>query len=442
MLRRCVATFARARNPARACADVDKWLKTTSSVTALKNEGLYSAHNYKPVPVVFAKAVGCVVTDPEGKKYIDCLSGYGAVSHGHLHPSLVKAALSQLKVCSLSSRAFHSKNFGVYAKFMTEYFGYDRLLPMNTGAEGVETALKMARKWGYKVKGIPQDQAILVSCTNCFHGRTFGTISLSDDPDSFGNYGPLLPGLLRVEYGDAKQLEEVFKKHGKHICGFIAEPIQGEAGVVLPPKGYFKEVRRLCTKHNILFIADEVQSGIGRSGKMLAIEHEKVRPDVVVLAKALGGGILPVAAVLADEEVMGVFEPGTHGSTFGGNPLANAVAIAALQTMLKERLPQRSAAMGRVLLRGLQKLQLKNKDIIQEVRGRGLFAAIEFKHDFLDGHSATSFAKILASHGVLAKGTHGHTLRLSPPLVITHGQLDAILKALERSVAELRRLSA
>jgi ornithine--oxo-acid transaminase len=440
MLRRSFALVARA-NPARACAEVDGWLKNTTSKSALNNEKSFSAHNYRPVPVVFSKASGCKVTDPEGKTYIDCLSGYGAVSHGHLHPTVVKTAIEQLKKCTLSSRAFHSKNFGVYAKFITRFFGYERVLPMNTGAEGVETAMKLARKWGYMIKGIPKDQAIIVGCNNCFHGRTFGAISLSDDPDSYGNYGPLLPGLMRVDFGNAEQLAKVFEKHGKNICAFIAEPLQGEAGVIIPPKGFFKEVRRLCTKHRILFIADEVQSGIGRSGKMLAIEHEKVRPDVVVMAKALGAGILPVAAVLADTAVMKVIEPGTHGSTFGGNPLANAVAIASLQVMHRERLPQRSLAMGKLLLAKLEELKQKNPDVIKEVRGRGLFAAIEFKHDFVHGEAAMKYSKILAKHGILAKGTHGHTLRISPPLIIDEKVIDAIAVALERGLVDLRALT-
>lgn len=439
MLRRSVASCARA-NPARACADVNRWLKRVTTDGALKSEQACSAQNYRPVPVVFAKASGCTVTDPEGKKYIDCLSGYGAVSQGHLHPKIIKAAVDQLRKCSLSSRAFHSQNFGVYAKFITTFFGYDRVLPMNTGAEAMETSLKLARKWGYMVKGIAKDQALIVGCNDSFHGRTFGCITLSSDPDSYGNYGPLLPGIVKVDYGNAKQLEAVFKQHGKRICAFAVEPIQGEAGIIIPPKGYFQAVRRLCTKYNILFIADEVQSGIGRAGKMLAIEHERVRPDVVVLAKALGGGVLPVAAVLADAKVMAVIQPGTHGSTFGGNPLANAVAIASMQVMHDERLPQRSLAMGKLLLRKLVALQKANADVIKVVRGRGLFAAIEFKEEFVHGEAATKYSKILAKQGILVKGTHGTTLRISPPLVITPKQIDTIIGALQRGLVELRAL--
>lgn len=407
-----------------------------SSKTCFDLEKRSTAHNYSPVPVVFASAQNATVIDPEGKTYTDFLSGYGAVNQGHRHPRIMRAAIRQQSRLTLASRAFHSDNFGAYARLITKTFGYDMVLPMNTGAEGVETALKTARKWGYKVKRIPKDQALIVCCTGCFHGRTLAAISMSDDPDSFGGYGPLAPGFIRVEYGDADALAKVFAKHGKKICGFIAEPIQGEAGVKIPPSGYFKKVRDLCSKHNILFIADEVQSGLGRTGKMLAIQHEGVRPDIVVLAKALGGGVLPVSAVLADKDVLGVFEPGTHGSTFGGNPLANAVAIESLKVLRDERLCQRSARLGEILVSGLREIQRKYP-VITAVRGRGLFAAIDVRDDIFEGHGAYKLMKTLSKRGVLCKTTHGHTLRMSPPLTIPVSQLRRSLKTIEAAVSEL-----
>lgn len=406
------------------------------SATLLKMESESSCHNYKPLPVVFAKARGVEVTDPEGKKYFDFLSGYGAVNHGHIHPRLLKVAARQMKLCTLSARAFHNNQLGIYADFITKFFGYDKVLPMNTGAEGVETALKLSRKWGYKVKGIKEDRAIIVCCEENFHGRTFGAITMSNDPDSYAKYGPLLPGIQRVPYGDAAALEKVFKKHHKDICGFIVEPIQGEAGVIIPPPGYLKKARELCTKYNIMFIADEVQSGLGRSGKMLAIEHEGVRPDVVILAKALSGGFLPVAAVLADNQYMDVIEPGTHGSTFGGNPLACAIGVEALRILHEERLCEKSAARGKQLLEGLQALK-KRVPFIKEVRGRGLFAAIEFDHDAAHGKAAYKYMYLLKDHGVLAKTTHGHTLRISPPLVITEAQVKVGLKRMNAAMDAL-----
>ena len=426
-------------NRAGACAEVAAALKNRTSKGIIKMETEHSAHNYHPVPVVFSTCSGVKVTDPEGKTYYDFLSGYGSVSHGHVHPRIVKAATEQLNKCTLSSRAFYSDMFGVYADFVTKFFGYEMVLPMNTGAEAVETAMKVARRWGYEKKLIPKDQAIIVCCTDNFHGRTFGAIALSDDPSSFANYGPALPGIARVTYGDAKALEELFEKDGKNICGFIAEPIQGEAGVKIPPAGYFAKVRELCTKHNVMMICDEVQSGVGRSGKMLAIEHEGVRPDMVCLAKALGAGIMPVSAVLADEQFMGVITPGTHGSTFGGNPLACAVAIESLRVMHEEGLPEKSAAQGKKLLEGLQALKAKFS-CIESVRGRGLFCAIDFKKDFLNGTAAKKYMTILAEEGVLAKITHDHTLRLSPPLVITDEELTDCLRRFNIAAERLEKL--
>lgn len=412
-----------------------------SSETVIKFVDAHSAHNYHPLPVVFQKARGARVVDPEGKKYLDFLAGYGAVNQGHLHPRIVRAAVRQMRQCSLSARAFHSDVFGRYAAFVTKYFGFDRVLPMNTGAEAVETGLKIARKWAYKVKKVPQDQAIIVCCTSNFHGRTFGAISMSDDPDSYANYGPLLPGLRRVPFGDASALEALLEKEGTKVAGFIVEPVQGEAGVNIPPEGYLRAVRELCTKHNVLFIADEVQSGIGRTGKMLACDHEDVRPDILLLAKALGGGLLPVAAVLADTPIMDVIEPGTHGSTFGGNPLACAVAIESLRVIVDEKLVERSAALGELLLSELQAMQRAHPTLLKKVRGRGLFAALEFDENLIEGKAATKFMYMLRDAGVLAKTTHGNILRLSPPLVIKKKDLLHGCACIKKALADLETLT-
>jgi len=427
-------------NRAGACKEVAALLKKRSTKGCIKMETESSAHNYHPIPVVFSKCSGVKVTNPEGKVYYDFLSGYGSVSHGHVHPRIVKAATEQLTKCTLSSRAFYSDMFGVYAEFITKFFGYEMVLPMNTGAEAVETAIKVSRRWGYEKKKIPADQAIFVCCTENFHGRTLGCIALSDDPSSFENYGPALPGIARVEYGNAKALEALFKKDGARICGFIAEPIQGEAGVNIPPAGYFAKVRELCTKYNVMMICDEVQSGVGRSGKMLAIEHEGVRPDMVLLAKALGAGVMPVSAVLADKKFMDVITPGTHGSTFGGNPLACAIAIESLRVMHEEQLPEKSAKQGKKLLEGLEKLKAKHA-CIEAVRGRGLFCAIDFDKKFLGGKAAKEYMVILAEEGVLAKITHNYTLRLSPPLVINDEELADCLKRMGIAADRLEKLA-
>ena len=409
--------------------------RTSAQLLAMEHE--HSAHNYHPLPVVFDKVKGMVVTDPEGKKYYDCLSGYGAVSQGHLHPRLINVVKKQLKKCSLSARAFHNSVFPLYAEFVTKFFGYDMVLPMNTGAEGVETGLKLARKWSYKVKGVKANKAKIVCCSGNFHGRTFGAITMSDDPTSYENYGPLVPGFIRVKYGKADELEAVFKKHHKEIAGFIIEPVQGEAGVIVPPKGYLKKVRSLCTKYNILMIADEVQSGVGRTGKMLACDHEGVRPDILVMAKALGGGVLPVAAVLADKPIMTVIEPGTHGSTFGGNPVACALAIESLRVMHDEGMVENSAKMGKALLEAMQKYQAQYP-FIKEVRGLGLFCAMEFDEKILDGHTADKLMYMLKEHGMLAKTTHGNIIRITPPLCMKEKQLADIIRILGVSLEELK----
>jgi ornithine--oxo-acid transaminase len=325
----------------------------------------------------------------------------------------------------------------LYSKYITKLFKYDKVLPMNTGAEGVETSMKLARKWGYKVKGIPKNKAIIICATSNFHGRTFGAISMSDDPDSYANYGPLLPGILRVRYGDLESLERTLKVYGRRTAAFICEPIQGEAGIKIPPKGYLKGVRRLCNKYNCLFIDDEVQSGCGRTGKMLAVDHENVRPDVVVLAKALGGGVLPVAAVLADNKVMQVIEPGTHGSTFGGNPLACAVGMASMEVLVKEKLIQNSARLGKILVTELEKMKADYPKLIKHVRGRGLFTAIEFDPKLMGGKVAYRYMYLLKNHGILAKTTHGNIIRVTPPLTLSRKQLHIGVKRMRKALAEL-----
>jgi len=407
--------------------------KSPAEYIALEKK--FGANNYSPLDAVFSTASKCVVTDPKGQKYLDCLAGYGAVNQGHCDPDIINAAKKQLDRVTLSSRAFYNDRFGGYARYITKLFKYDKVLPMNTGAEGVETAFKLARRWGYEKKGIQKNRALIVCARGNFHGRTMTCISMSDDPSSYETYGPHVPGIIKIPYGNAKALETVFKKHHKRIAGYICEPIQGEAGVVIPPKGYLKEVRRLCTKYNVLYIDDEVQSGIGRTGKMLAVDHEGVRPDVVILAKALGGGVLPVSAVLADDKHM-VFKPGTHGSTFGGSPLASAVAVASLRSITRNKLVQRAATRGKQLNSGLLKLQ-RRYPFIKEVRCRGLFSAVEMKHKYLDGESAYVLMKLLKKERVLAKVTHGHTIRITPPLVISAEEIRFLLRALKRCLAKL-----
>jgi ornithine--oxo-acid transaminase len=413
-------------------------VKAMSSAGLMAREAKHSAPNYTPMPVVFAKSKGVIITDPEGKTYMDFLSGIGAVSQGHLHPKLIKAVTEQLKRCTLSSRAFYNDQFPAYAERVTKLFGYEKVLPMNTGAEGVETAMKMCRRWGYEVKGIKEDQAIIVCCNGNYHGRTFGAISMSADPTSYKNFGPMLPGIVLIDFGDANALAAVLKKHGKNVCGFIVEPIQGEAGVILPPAGYFRQVRKLCTQHNVVWVDDEVQAGIGRTGKMLAIEHEGVRPDAVVLAKALGGGVMPVAAVLADAKFLNVFAPGTHGSTFGGGPVASALAVAALDVIVNEKLVQNAAVMGSLLRHRLLALQLKYR-FIREVRCRGLFAAIELDAAVLGGVGANRLLVVLKEHGVLANAKRGHTLRMLPPLVIKPAQVKWACGQLDKALAIIQR---
>ncbi|KAE7996181.1 hypothetical protein FH972_000923 [Carpinus fangiana] len=389
-----------------------------------------SAHNYHPVPIVFSEAKGSSVWDPEGNRYLDFLAAYSAVNQGHGHPKIMKALQEQAQRLTLSSRAFYNDKFPIFAERLRNIFGYDMVLPMNTGAEGVETALKLARKWGYEKKKIPKDEAIIVSCCGCFHGRTLAVISMSCDNEATRGFGPLLPGHVKVDFGDAVALEKIFKESGDRIAGFLFEPIQGEAGVVIPPDGYLKAVRDLCSKYNILMIADEVQSGLARTGKMLACDWEEVRPDVVILGKALGGGVIPVSAVLADKDVMLCIQPGEHGSTFGGNPLASAVGIASLDVLRDEGLAERSSQVGQELRNQLLKIQQQYPNYIKEVRGRGLFNAVVLNSKSLFPISAYDICLKLKERGVLAKPTHDSIIRLTPPLSISLDELREGSKAL------------
>lgn len=405
-------------------------LSSESSQHIINLEYKCSAHNYHPIPIVFSQAKGSSIWDPEGNKYIDFLSAYSAVNQGHCHPKIMKALVEQAEKLTLSSRAFYNDKFPVFAERLTTMFGYDMVLPMNTGAEGVETALKLARKWGYLKKNIPRDEAVIVSCCGCFHGRTLGAISMSCDNEATRGFWPLLPGHLKVDFGDVDALEKIFKEKGDRIAGFLFEPIQGEAGVIIPPDGYLSAVRDLCSKYNVLMIADEIQSGLARSGRILACDWENVRPDVVILGKALGGGVMPVSAVLADKDVMLCIQPGEHGSTFGGNPLASAVAIASLDVIRDEKLAERSAELGEELRKQLLKVQQQFPNLIKEVRGKGLFNAVELNSKALFPVTAYDICLKLKERGILAKPTHDSIIRLTPPLSISLDELQQGSKAL------------
>ncbi|VFQ97042.1 unnamed protein product [Cuscuta campestris] len=403
---------------------------SSSSQHLMDLESECSAHNYHPIPIVFSRAKGSSVWDPEGNMYLDFLSAYSAVNQGHCHPKIMKALVEQAENLTVSSRAFYNDKFPVFAELLTSMFGYEMVLPMNTGVEGVETALKLARKWGYMKKGIPKDEAMIVSCCGCFHGRTLAVISMSCDHDATRGFWPLMHGNLKVDFGDAAALEKLFKEKGDKIAGFLFEPIQGEAGVIIPPDGYLKAVRDLCSKYNILMIADEIQSGLARSGRMLACDWEGVRPDVLILGKALGGGVLPVSVVLADKDVMLCIRPGEHGSTFGGNPLASAVAIASLEVIRDEGLAERSAQLGEQLRNQLIKVQQKFPTLIKEVRGKGLFDAVELNKKALFPLTAYDICLKMKERGILAKPTHDSIIRLTPPLSMSADEIQQGSKAI------------
>lgn len=381
-------------------------------------EDNHGAHNYHPIPVVLERGEGVFVWDVEGKRYYDFLSAYSAVNQGHCHPRILKAFTEQAKKLTLTSRAFYNSMLGEYEKFVTDYFGFDKVLPMNTGVEGDETALKLARRWAYDVKGVPENKAKLVFAKNNFMGRTLGVISASSDPTSTSGFGPFMPGYELVDYNDLTALENAIKD--PNTAAFVVEPIQGEAGVVVPDDGYLKGVRALCTKYNVLFVADEVQTGLCRTGKMLACDHEGVKPDILVLGKALSGGFMPVSAVLANNEIMLTIKPGEHGSTYGGNPLACAVAMEALKVLKDEKLAENSEKLGRIFREEMNKLKAET-DIITTVRGKGLFNAVVIKEK--NGITAWDICVKFAEEGLLAKPTHGDIIRFAPPLVISETQL-------------------
>ena len=432
MVSKTVKKGAKAPCKKNACKSKTTVAQKTESQKLMDLEEKYGAHNYHPLPVVLHKGKGIYVWDVEGKKYFDFLSSYSAVNQGHCHPRIVKALKDQANVLCLTSRAFYSDALCEYEKFMHDFFGYDRVLPMNTGAEGVETALKLARRWGAVKKRIPNEKIKIICCGGNFHGRTVTVITMSDDPSSFANYGPLTPGFIRIPYNDPKALEKALKEHGKEVCAFIAEPIQGEAGVFVPDEGYLKKCYDLCKKHNVLFIADEVQTGIARTGKMLCSMHDGIRPDIVVLGKALGGGVLPVSACLADDEVMLNIKPGEHGSTFGGFPLAARVAVEALKVVKEEKLVQNAEKMGKIFRAEIKKIK---SPFIVEVRGRGLLNAIVTKP--IGKKTAWDICLQMKENGLLAKPTHDDIIRFAPPLCITEEEIKKAIAIIKKTFEEM-----
>ncbi|HEV3326665.1 MAG TPA: ornithine--oxo-acid transaminase [Puia sp.] len=399
--------------------------------TYLELEEKHGAHNYHPLPVVLNRGAGVHVWDVDGKRYFDCLSGYSAVNQGHCHPRIISALMEQAGRLTLTSRAFHSDLLGEYAQYITAYFGYDKVLPMNTGVEAVETAIKLCRRWGYQVKGIPDNKAKIIVCADNFHGRTCTVISFSTDPDSNRQFGPYAPGFEVIPYNDLPALAQALED--PHIAGFLVEPIQGEAGVVVPEEGYLRAAKKHCREAQVLFIGDEIQTGLGRTGRMLACDHEEVRPDILILGKALSGGVLPVSAVLADDEIMLTIRPGEHGSTYGGNPLACRVAMEALQVLKDERLAANAQEGGELFRRELRALQ---SPYIRQVRGKGLLNAIVIGHPRAD--AAWELCLALKDNGLLAKPTHGDKIRFAPPLVITKAEIDECIEIIKDSLAVLR----
>lgn len=395
-------------------------------------EDRFGAHNYHPIPVVIARGKGIFVWDIEGKKYYDFLSAYSALNQGHCHPKIINALKKQAEILTLTSRAFFNDKLGEYEKFVSEFFGYDMLLPMNTGAEGVETAIKLSRKWGYEKKGIKSNRAKIVVCENNFHGRTIGVISASTDSDCTENFGPFLPGFIKIPYNNPEALEEILKKNGDEVCAFLVEPIQGEAGVIVPDEGYLKKTFEICKKYNALFVADEIQTGIGRTGRLLACDYEKVKPDILILGKAISGGVLPVSAVLANRDIMLVIKPGQHGSTFGGFPLACVVAKAALQVIQNENLTENAEKLGKIFRAEMKKI---DSSLIELVRGKGLLNAIVISPS--DNLEAWDICIKLAENGLLCKPTHKNIIRFAPPLTITESQLSDAIKIIKKVFAEL-----
>lgn len=407
-------------------------MEKLSSEQLMQLEDKHGAHNYHPLPVVLAKGEGVFVWDVEGNRYYDFLSAYSAVNQGHCHPKIVGAMIEQAQNLTLTSRAFYNDSLGVYEKYITEYFGFDKVLPMNTGAEAVETAIKLCRKWAYEKKGIHENDAKIIVCEGNFHGRTTTIISFSNDPDANKNFGPYTPGFIRIPYDDIEALENALKQD--NIAGFLVEPIQGEAGVYVPQDGYLAKASELCKKYNALFIADEVQTGIARTGKLLAVHHENVQPDVLILGKAISGGVYPVSAVLANDEIMMVIKPGQHGSTFGGNPVAAKVAMAALEVVKEENLTDNAAYLGRLFRKEMQRI-VDSSDLIVKVRGKGLLNAI-IVNDTPDSKTAWNLCVQLKENGLLAKPTHGNIIRFAPPLVMTEEQLMECVSIIEKTIKE------
>lgn len=400
-------------------------------------ENDHGAHNYHPLPVVLDKGEGVYVWDVEGNKYYDFLSAYSAVNQGHSHPKILAALVDQAGKLALTSRAFYNSKLGEYEKMITSLFGFDKVLPMNSGAEAVETAVKIARKWSYEVKGISENAAKIIVCENNFHGRTTTIVSFSNDPDARKNYGPYTPGFVKIPYNDIVALEELLKNDAPNIAAFLVEPIQGEAGVYVPDDGYLKQASDLCKKYNVLFIADEVQTGIARTGRLIACHHEDVQPDILVLGKAISGGMYPVSAVLANDEIMHVIQPGQHGSTFGGNPIACAVAMAALEVVKDENLSERAEKLGQLFRAEMEKL-IQKSDLITKVRGKGLLNAILI-NDTPESSTAWELCLQLKENGLLAKPTHGNIIRLAPPLVITEEQLLECVSIIEKTVLAYKK---
>ena len=403
---------------------------TEKATHYLELEERYGAHNYHPLPVVLNEGKGVYLTDVDGKKYYDFLSGYSAVNQGHCHPVIIEALINQSKRLTLTSRAFHNNILGEYEQFITEYFGYDKVLPMNTGVEGGETAIKLARRWAYTHKGVPENKAKVIFAEGNFWGRTLAAISASTDPSSYKDFGPFMPGFSNIPYNDTVALEAALQD--PNVAAFMVEPIQGEAGVVIPDDGYLQKVRALCTEYNVLFIADEIQTGLCRTGKLLACDHENVKPDILILGKALSGGTMPVAAILANDEIMLTIKPGEHGSTYGGNPLACAVAIASLKVLKEEKMAENAEAMGILLRDGLAKL---NSPLISTIRGKGLLNAIVINHK--DPEASWDLCLALRDNGLLAKPTHGDKIRFAPPLIITKEQILECVEIIGKSLKTL-----
>ena len=404
-------------------------MKKMTEQEYMDREAQYGAHNYHPLPVVLEKGECIYVWDVNGKRYFDFLSAYSAVNQGHCHPKIVEAMTEQAKKLALTSRAFYNNVLGEWEEYITKYFGYDKVLPMNSGAEADETALKLCRRWGYDVKGIPADQAKIIVCDNNFHGRTITIVTLSNDPSSYAGFGPFTPGFVRIPYDDIPALEEALKD--PNVAGFLLEPIQGEAGVYVPHEGYLKKAYDLCKAHNVLFMADEVQTGIARTGRMLACDHEGVRPDVLILGKAISGGLMPVSCVLADDEIMLTIKPGEHGSTYGGNPIAAKVSMAALQVIKDEKLEENAERLGKIFR---ERMKAIKSDMVELVRGKGLLNAVVITPK--NGKTAWDVCLKLRDNGLLAKPTHEHIIRFAPPLVINEEQLIEAIGIIEKTLKE------